>query len=348
MMLLIIAHHYVVNSGIMESYDFQNITGNMIFLQCFGFAGKIMINCFILITGYFMVKKSFSFTKVIKLYLEIKFYCIIIYILFIVFGINTFSVKELIKTVFNIIYNVNIGFTGTFLFLYILIPFINKLINNLNKKQYTVLLCILLFYFTIISTFSFANDTFNEITWYIVVYMIGGYIKLYPNKYDNNKKFWLTSTLICIICIVLSIIGIDLINNKFNTSYDPYYFVINAHKLLAVLSSVSFFMLFKNINIKFNKTINTIATATFGVFLIHTNSRAMRQWLWQDVFLVPQQYNSQNLFIHAIITVFIIYIICTCIDLLRIKYIEKPILKFLENNDKFKKINKYIDKLLNE
>lgn len=65
MMLLIIAHHYVVNSGITSLYNFSNITGNMIFLQCIGFSGKIMINCFILITGYFSIKGKFSFEKVI-------------------------------------------------------------------------------------------------------------------------------------------------------------------------------------------------------------------------------------------------------------------------------------------
>lgn len=32
LMLLIIAHHYVVNSGFGQLYDFDHITGNMIFL----------------------------------------------------------------------------------------------------------------------------------------------------------------------------------------------------------------------------------------------------------------------------------------------------------------------------
>ena len=74
MMLAIIAHHLVVNSGVMEQFDYQNITANMIFLQLFGFAGKAMINGFILITGYFMVKSKFSFNKVVKLYTELKLY----------------------------------------------------------------------------------------------------------------------------------------------------------------------------------------------------------------------------------------------------------------------------------
>lgn len=67
MMIAIVAHHYVVNSGIMELYDFSNITGNMIFLQIFGFAGKAMINGFLVISGYFMVKQNTSLKKIIRL-----------------------------------------------------------------------------------------------------------------------------------------------------------------------------------------------------------------------------------------------------------------------------------------
>ena len=63
LMLLIVAHHYVVNSGISQLYDFNHITGNMIFLQLFGFAGKIGINFFVFITVYFMIKSQFKFRK---------------------------------------------------------------------------------------------------------------------------------------------------------------------------------------------------------------------------------------------------------------------------------------------
>ncbi|WP_366946850.1 hypothetical protein [uncultured Bacteroides sp.] len=67
LMILIIAHHYVVNSGIQELYDFSDINGNMLFLQFFGFAGKIGINCFLLITGYFMCQQKVRLVKFLKL-----------------------------------------------------------------------------------------------------------------------------------------------------------------------------------------------------------------------------------------------------------------------------------------
>ena len=67
-MLMIVAHHYVVNSGLMSCIDAQNVLHFQdYFLLLFGWGGKTGINCFVLITGYFMCtsaitkKKFFNF-----------------------------------------------------------------------------------------------------------------------------------------------------------------------------------------------------------------------------------------------------------------------------------------------
>lgn len=347
MMIAIIAHHYVVNSGITNYYNYSNITANMIFLQLFGFAGKAMINGFLLITGYFMIKSKFSIEKFIRIYLQVKFYKVTIYILLILAGVDTFSFTGFIKMIFNFVYGVNIGFTATFLLLYLLSPFINILINKLTKKQYTILLVILLFYSTIISTFSYSNNTFNEIGWYITVYMIGGYIRIYPIKIFNNKKLYIIIKPVLIILSYLSIIIIDIFNNISGMELPIYYFVNNANKILAILLAISMFLLFKNINIKYNRFINTISLATFGVLLIHANSDAMRYFIWNLTFKVPEQYYSNMLILHAILTVGIIYVVCTIIELLRMKYLEKQIMNLIGRNIKYEKLFRKINNIMN-
>lgn len=56
-MLMIVAHHYVVNSGV-RAADGPMMADptamNSIFLLLFGAWGKTGINCFLMITGYFM------------------------------------------------------------------------------------------------------------------------------------------------------------------------------------------------------------------------------------------------------------------------------------------------------
>ena len=56
-MICIIMHHYIVNSGIIDEITSANVlSANAIFALIFGWGGKTGINCFVLITGYFMCK----------------------------------------------------------------------------------------------------------------------------------------------------------------------------------------------------------------------------------------------------------------------------------------------------
>lgn len=347
MMLAIISHHFVVNSGVVQLYDYSNPTGKMIFLQLFGFAGKTAINGFLLISGYFMIKSKFSLDKLFRLYLEVKFYRLSIYILFIIFKIEKFSITGFIKMLFNVIYGVNVGFVATFILLYILSPYINKLVKNITRNQFTLLLGILLFFYTIISTFSYANNTFCEIGWYITVYLLGGYINLYPLKLFENRKIvtWLFN--LSLIFSLCSILAINFVNKVLGMLIDPYYFVSNAHKLMAVALSVSMFLFFKGLQIKRSKTINTVASSIFGVLLIHANSDAMRSWLWGNVINVPGHYNDPYLPLIAVISVIIIFLICTAIDLIRKKLIEIPLMKYITTRNKYILIRKYIETICN-
>lgn len=343
MMFAIIAHHYVVNSGITEFYDFNNITGNMIFLEIFGFAGKAMINGFLLISGYFMVKYYITLKKVIKLYLQIKFYKIVIFVVFLIFGIQVFDLNDFIKTVFSVIDGVNVGFTATFFLLYLLMPFINLLCKKLSEKQYLMLLSIMFFYYTVIPTFYIFNDTFDELGWYIFVYLIGGYIRLYKDRFGISKGKLLLFNGIVLILIISSIIVIDY---KFVSVINPLHFVSNANKLFAILLAICLFLLFKQMKISYNKVINKISSATFGVLLIHANSDAMRTFLWKDVFNVPSMYDSKMLIPHAVTTVLIIFAVCTAIEFIRIRFIEKPFFELLERNRLYKKCSNGFEKII--
>ena len=67
-MLIIVAHHYVINSGLLTIVETQqNLKFRDIFLLIFGWGGKTGINCFVLITGYFMCTSNITVRKFCKL-----------------------------------------------------------------------------------------------------------------------------------------------------------------------------------------------------------------------------------------------------------------------------------------
>lgn len=57
-MILIIMHHYAVHGG----FDLLNteLDLNRIWIQILSIGGKIGVNCFVLITGYFMINSKFK------------------------------------------------------------------------------------------------------------------------------------------------------------------------------------------------------------------------------------------------------------------------------------------------
>lgn len=93
------------------------------------------------------------------------------------------------------------------------------------------------------------------------------------------------------------------------------------------------FLLFQSIDIGSNKYINIISRTTFGIYLLH-DSAFVRQIIWHSVFQVDKnQYGSPYCFLYAILTISIIFAICSICDLVRIKFAEPQMMK---GYDKFK------------
>ena len=82
-MLLIVAHHYVINSRLGSVLQEAPLSERSIFFYLFGAWGKTGINCFVMITGFFMCKSQITLRKFLKLLFEVLFYNIIIYIIFV-------------------------------------------------------------------------------------------------------------------------------------------------------------------------------------------------------------------------------------------------------------------------
>ena len=98
-MLFIVAHHYVVNSGMLEQMTVNPFAANSMFFFLFGAWGKTGINCFIMITGYFMCKSRITVKKFLKLLLEIEFYKIVIFFCFVFTGYQKFSMIDFAKSI---------------------------------------------------------------------------------------------------------------------------------------------------------------------------------------------------------------------------------------------------------
>lgn len=189
-MFFIVAHHYVVNSGLTaQDVIYANPTSaKSIFLLLFGAWGKSGINCFVLFSGYFMCKSKITLKKFLKLFLEWKFYSIIIYLIFLITGYVDFDITELLKIIIPV-YTISTNFTSCYMVFFLSIPFLNILVNNMNEKQHTYLLIWCFFTYILLGTIPKFSITMNYVSWFIILYLISSYIRLYPKKYTIIQKY---------------------------------------------------------------------------------------------------------------------------------------------------------------
>lgn len=334
-MLLIVAHHYVVNSGLISAdgpIKANPMSANSLFLLLFGAWGKIGINCFVMITGYFMCKSQITAKKFAKLICEVVLYKIVIYLIFLFAGREQLSVSRFVTLILPVT-SIRQNFTGCFIIFFLFIPFLNILIHHMNERQHIKLLLLLFFTYVLFGTIHSGSFgvSMNYVSWFMVLYFIAAYIRLYPKKWFSNNRICGGWLLLWILVSSASVIGGAWLATK-TDYFIPFYFVTDSNTFLAVMTGAFAFLFFKNIKMPYNKVVNTIAASTFGVLLIHANSDAMRQWLWKDVIATASHYNDKKMAIYAVASVLGIFAVCVVIDIIRINLLEKPFFKWWDKH----------------
>lgn len=312
---------------------------NTLYLWLFGMWGKTGINCFLLITGYFMCTSKISIRKFIKLMFWIYFYNIVVYIIFLITDYETLSPVRLVQLL-SPVWGFNVNFTSCFIGFWLTIPFWNILIHNMTKRQHEILLFLLLGMYTFLGSVPKFGIAMNYVTWFGIVYLISSYLRLYPHPIMSKKKLWMIVTFASIFLAVCSMVVMSyLFGFK-----GPQFFVSDSNKIFAVVVAVSSFLWFKNMNIGYSKVINAIGASTFGVLLIHANLDAMRQWLWKDTVDCIGHYALPplQLTLYIISAVLIIFIVCTAIDRLRFNLIEKPFLRWYDKKPRFARLQDFL------
>lgn len=344
-MLLILTHHYACQYFVPDGPVAANPrSANSLFLMWIGMWGKTGINCFLMITGYYMCKSQITLRKFLKLILEVYFYSVLIYLIFVLCGREPFTPMRLFRLAMPV-WGFETNFVSCFIGFWLTIPFLNILVQNMTQKQHQLLLALLLTMYTLLGTIPGFKIGMNYITWFGVIYFIASYIRLYPNSVFENKKLWRHITF-CLF--LLASVSIVMMQYLFQAGA---YFVSDSNKIFAVAVAVSSFLWFKNMQIPNSKIINWIGGSTFGVLLIHTSSDAMRQFLWRDTFNCVSHYDWSLLSLagYSIFVVATIFSACIIIDRLRIRLIEEPFFKWydrilsikISNNKIFKNIKQW-------
>ncbi len=320
------------------------------------------VNVFVIITGYFMSKSSLDFKKsykrLPKVYFTMLFYSVFIVLFalivynnggFILAGneadytktlvnLNNYSSemlsgKTLICTIIKMFFPVMSSqwyFLTNYIIILLLSPFINYVLNALDKKQFKLLLAILFVFLSILPTLSSMDaldgifsthkvvpiEHGKSLISFLFMYIIGAYLKLFV-KDDEKIHFKYLIYFIVFSLIDFSIYSLCDIFKQFgdDTIYNSSVFGQFSNPFV-ILASVFIFLFFRGFQFK-SKIINYIAGTTIGIYAIHEHP-LLRGYIWShNNFANPDLYSEPWGFPMMLLMVFEIFAVCSLIDIVR-------------------------------
>ncbi len=324
-MLMVITMHYLdkgkVNISLAETQTVWSILGWLLHSFCI-----VAVNCYVLISGYFLIESKFKWQKLVELICQVLFYSILVPVVMLAIGILPASEISLYKIFLYVfpIHTEHYWFATAYVIMYVFSPVLAAGIKNMEKKALQMTIGIALLILSVAKTIlpiQMELDRFGyDAMWFMVLFMIAGYIRLYGIRWITTAKKGL-AVYICgsILTFILAfaVRVLSLATGKMG------YFVTRTfdyNHLICLISSVGLFLCFLYWNAnenKFTKLAVAIGPYTFGVYLLH------EQWEMRHVWpklLQTQKFAGTPLqFLHWIISIIIVFAIGIVVDYLRSK-----------------------------
>lgn len=280
-----------------------------------------LVNCFVIISGFFLVNNYiFSLRKAFELLCITAFYGIIAFFIGIAFGNSEFTLYNLFVSIFPFFAGYR-WFVESYLILILFSPFINIVLNSLNKSNFRILLIIQISIFSVWYSIGFSAPLLDDgygIINYITLYLIGAYLRLFVfEKIKCQRRIKWKYLSIYILVSILTFV-LSYFTNPFG-----YAFITN------IIAAMAIFVFFCSIDIGSKRVINKIGNSAFDVYFIHsdinTSNLLIGKLLKGHLFI-----NSPLMAVHMIFTVVIIWMIGYFACILRTKFFKVSIEKILD------------------
>ncbi len=326
-MLIIVAHHVAVHSGF--GFPSDTVTFNRLWIQFIQIGGKVGVNIFVLISGYFSVTSpALSHNKTVKLWLQIFTYSASLYLIAMVAFDEALTMKGAFKNFMPVTHS-KWWFAGTYFILLLLSPFINRLLNSLDKKAYGKFLLITGLCWCVMPSLINQRVQSNSLLWFVFLYSLAGYIRLHVDTTRFKSCFCILGACVATLLIyawtvMYMVLGTD---DEFFAKRITYFHEMYMFPMLLI--ALLLFLGFLNLNMGYKPIVNVVSSATFGVYLIHENNY-IRELLWKTIFNNKAYADSAFLAPYTVLQIFVVFAVCAIIELFRIYCVERLYVGFID------------------
>ena len=314
-MLMVLTLHLMLKGRFTESQNIAVSIESWILV----FLSNGAVNCYVLISGYFLSEKTFKAKRVINTYAQTWFYSVLTFVFLVLIHGIEFSKGELLKSVFPLSFN-NYWFVTKYLLLLLVSPIINIAIRNMTKKQMKLSLIMLAGIFCVLNTIltplavPFDGTGGFSLTWFIVLYFTGAYIKRFGFAIKSTGVCFGLSFGISFLCVALHYLSAGLNMSIIDTVLQNY------NSILVYVGSICLFSAFMNLKLKENvigKIVLKVAPLSFATYLIH-ESLGFKVYLWELININSLSLNGVSFIVFSIIICSCIFIVCALVESIRV------------------------------
>lgn len=274
------------------------------------------VNCYALISGYVGAHSRYRYSKCLSLWLQVFFYTFAFTGIFTVLQ-KPITYRDWIEAFFPIITG-QYWYVTAYFGLLIFMPILNIALKRIRTRDLKHIVTLAIVFFSVlpvlfntkVDEFSFAKGF--SMNWLIVLYIIGAYLQ----RLDLKKLFSRRLILLIALTAMAATLTAKLLIG------DIWYWYTSPTLLCEALA---IFIFFATLDIKkdsrFFKLIRVLAPTTLGVYLFHLNPLMVRFFV-EDGF---ESFVTAPIWLFPFLilgTAFLIYVVSTAVEMLRIKLFD--------------------------
>ena len=320
-MLMIIVLHVLGVGGILTGIDNNSATNNAAWLL--ETVNICAVNCFGIVSGYVLCRGHYRRSRLLSLWLRVVFESLIVTVAFAIFLPASVKTHEWILVFTPVIHEEFWYFTAYFA-LFIFVPYINKMIASLSKREIISLGLSVVVVFTILGNIT-QHDVFHiqggySFLWILCLYIIGACLRNVEINDSINKYWYLGAYFLCVATAwgYMKLMQLEA--------------VLNYESPLILFAAILLFLFFSRLEFKsafLQKAINMLSRTSFGVYIIHTNPL-----IWINLlggrFVGYVKYPVPITIAAVVLTAVAIYAVCTLGDWLVEKFFKLIRIDLLE------------------
>lgn len=324
-MWMIVFYHFHTNT-------LEHLSDN-VFFRVVQIPLHVSVPLFIMISGYYGIRVSLrGLSNLLSTFGFFSLFVLAAALIaqYLVPNAHSVSFKQIIGSVFFISRTNNLWFIRTYMLLYFVSPFWNKILINQSKRERTYLILVLFFIVCYVGMMtSFHEITSHSLLTFLLYYSIGWTIK----EYNVSQRFSFKVNLIAYSLFEICLIFLFVFSYKANVLVSASWSMCMMYNsIFCVISSILLFLLFSRKEFH-NASINYIATSVLAVYLLSENSLS-NVYINDFIIYLYNTFGNSYAYLFVIILSLLVFIFAIVFDI-----ITRPLQSFIAG-----KVNYVLDK----